>query len=28
VVMLVGSFMILLTVNLFQWRSSRHLARL
>jgi sulfate transport system permease protein len=27
VVMLVGSFAILLTVNLLQWRSSRHLAR-
>ena len=27
VVMLVGSFTILLTVNLLQWRSSRHLAR-
>ena len=27
VVMLVGSFAILLSVNLLQWRSSRHLAR-
>jgi sulfate/thiosulfate transport system permease protein len=27
VVMLVGSFVILLTVNLLQWRSSRHLAQ-
>ena len=27
VVMLAGSFAILLTVNLLQWRSSRHLAR-
>jgi len=27
VVMLVGSFAILLAVNLLQWRSSRHLAR-
>src|ERR1017187_7678935 len=28
VVMLAGSFAILLTVNLLQWRSSRHLARI
>jgi sulfate transport system permease protein len=28
VVLLVGSFAILLTVNLLQWRSSRHLARI
>jgi sulfate transport system permease protein len=27
VVMLVGSFMVLLAVNLLQWRSSRHLAQ-
>jgi sulfate transport system permease protein len=28
VVMLVGSFAVLLTVNLFQWRTSRHLAHI